>query len=193
MQDLETLYDSPLLEHRNRRAIVRLLTEKPGMNRNQLQEAMHASLGVVDFHLRKLVHAGIVIRKPSANDKEILLFTRRNCHLWTNPNTRVLFGAEFTRNVALAVLEAPGATSQEIASALGIEPVTVRYHLNKLKENSLVGDIRVGNQVEYHPTRELQTWNDRIGYVYDRPWEKDPEADEVEEDHKVLPLHAPNS
>lgn len=173
--------DESILDHVNRRAIYRLLTETPGMNRNQLQDAMGKSLGVVDFHLRKLLEAGAVVRKPSANDKERLLFTCENSHLWSNPNTRVLYGGEYTRNVALYIGENPGTSTKAISSTLGIEPVTVRYHLDKLKDAGLVGMIRVGNKVEYHPTQEMQAWLDEIGHVYDRPWDGDAEA-QMEED-----------
>lgn len=159
------------LDNVNRQRIYDQLSEKPGMNRNQLRKELDLALGVLNYHLGKLEEAGLVVRKPSTNDKEILLFTNDNQLLWNDPDTRLLFGSHPTRSVALYIAENPGTRTREIAKALDIKPVTVRYHLSKLRDHDLTYRVPAGRKIKYEPSSKLEEWVSERGDSYQRPGE----------------------
>lgn len=155
------------LDHPHRVRLYEILEENPGLNRSQLQRAADLSNGVTEFHLNVLEREEKLVRKPGANDKEVLFFTEENQHLWNDPHTRILLGSGFTRNVALLVAETPGITSAKLGRELDLKPVSVRYHLSKLQDRSLVSSFRVGNEVRYLPTDRLETWSDTFADRYE--------------------------
>lgn len=156
--------------HETRCKIVEAIKETPGMNKNQLRKELGIGMKILDHHLRELTHAELVLRRASAQGKEHLYFHPDDEELWENPRTRIMFGRCATRNVGLYISENPGATTKEIAEALGIAPVTVRHHLRTLRDHQIITSAKVGRSYEYHPLRELREWVDEHGDVYKRPW-----------------------
>ncbi len=151
------------LDHPRRKLIYDLVQRQPGLNWNQMQRATGLSVGAVLFHLEKLEGAGAILRRESTSENEVLFFTQDNVDLWRDPSTRVLFGNDSTRKVARALAEDPGCSIQDIADEVGIHYVTVRYHLNKLKEYKLLIEETEGRSKRYHPVDRMTEWLERFG------------------------------
>lgn len=162
------------LDHPRRVAIYELVQEEPGTTKNQVCRRLDLSLGVAEFHISRLERSGLLHRLRSTHDDERLLFTDENRHLWTNARTRMLYGHGATRNVAMAVLENPGATTRDLASLLDVHRATVSRHLARLKDAGLVAVSRDGRSVLYDPSLPLMRWQDRVGENFPCPW--DPEG-----------------
>lgn len=163
-----------LLRHEVRGAIVDLLQNRPGMNKNQLSRELDIYVNLLDFHLNRLIKAGIVTTRPAAQGKEVLCFLPRDVHLWEDPDTRILFGRKPTRDVGLFLAENPGCTTKAVADALDCSPVTVRHHLRTLGDHGLVDKLRLSRRVIYQPEEKLRQWVQEIGTHFDRPWEEAP-------------------
>ncbi len=167
---VETGQEHELLEHPTRRRIVDTLEIMPGMNKNQLRHELDVGLKVLDYHLTKMEDEGLVVRKPSAQDKEVLYFRPEDTDLWENPRTRIMFGRRPTRHVGLYLADHPGAGSNAIADALDLSVVTVRHHLRTLRDHDLIVSAKIGRSVEYHPLNELRAWAKELGDNFDKPW-----------------------
>lgn len=150
------------LDHPRREKIYETVKRFPGLNWSQLQRETGLSVGALMFHLDQLVEAGVVSRKESPRNNEVLLFARDDEDLWRDPRTRVLFGNESTRKVAEILTENPGTVAGEIADELGVTPEAVRYHLSKLEDKELVEREREGRKVRYDATEELDDWIARL-------------------------------
>lgn len=159
-----------LLDHPTRGRIVELLGDRPGMNKNQLCEEMDLHSNLLDFHVEKLEDIGVVATRPSAQGKEILCFLKDDLDLWQDEKTRILFGRSPVRHVGLFLAENPGASTQEVAGALGVSPVTIRHHLRTLLEFDLIQRFRAGRVFVYEPQDELATWAVDVGRGFERPW-----------------------
>lgn len=155
--------DSSILDHPRREKIFRVVQENPGLNWNQLQRETGLSVGALLFHLDKLEENDAVLRREATNENEVLFFTPDNEDLWRDPSTRVLFGNESTRRVARVITENPGVSVKAIADEVGVHPVTVRYHLDKLDEHKLVLSDKEGRANVYFPTDRLSEWMDQVG------------------------------
>lgn len=159
--------DEAPFDHPRRELIYELVNRQPGLNWNQIKRKTGLSAGTLLFHLDKLEDAGEILRRDSTSDKEILFFTEDNVEMWRDPSTRVLFGNDATRNVARAIDNNPGASIQEIADEVGIHYVTVRYHLDKLKDHKLLIEDKDGRRKIYEPTNRLSEWIHDFGEEVD--------------------------
>jgi predicted transcriptional regulator len=155
-----------LLRNRIRRSIVGQLDRTPGLNKNQLKKKLDLLPETLEFHLERLKEYDLVVTKPSAQDNEVLCFLERDEDLWEDEDTRILFGREMKRKVGLYVAEHPGASTAEIAEAVGLEAVTVRHHLKTLREHRVIRRIRLGRDFEYHPSDSLEDWIDQVGHNF---------------------------
>lgn len=50
--------------------------------------------------------------------------------------------------------------------------MTVRYHLRTLKDHGLVDGHPTGRTHLYEPHEELESWAERVGSAFGRPWEE---------------------
>lgn len=159
-----------LLAVENRRKIVEQLLETPGLNLNLLAEKTGMHRALVGFHARKLERGDIVVIKDGIRGDERICFLARDEDLWENPKTRVLFGGDPTRNVALYVSENPCASTSEIGEAVDRDPRTVRHHVKKLEERDLVECPTIGRGMVVNPQPVLVEWTAEVGEGFERPW-----------------------
>jgi DNA-binding transcriptional ArsR family regulator len=160
--------DASLLENPVRRRIVERLDETPGLNNNQLSKRVGVPWNLLRFHLQRLADAGLVVVREGVRGEQKVCFLAKDEHLWERDETRVLFGRRSNREVALIVARNPGATVAEIAEAVDLTDVTVRYHLETLRDHGLVERIRTGRSYDHHPTEALKAWVDEVGEVFER-------------------------
>lgn len=160
-----------LLRHPLRRQILKILRERPGLNKNQLAKRLDIYPNQVDFHLRRMEKGDLVEMRPSARDSEILCFRVGDAGLWEDERTRILFGRRPLRQVGLYLADHPGTSSQKIAGALDVSTVTVRHHIRTLLDHDLATRWRIGRRFEYHPTEPLEAWVDEVGSGFERAWE----------------------
>lgn len=161
-----------LLEDPTRRAIVELLDRTPGLNVSQLRRRADVARNTMEFHLRRLSEADLVVTEQRDDGNEVLCFLQVDAALWDRQATRVLFGRSSNRQVALCVEEHPGSSTEEIAKAVGLEPVTVLHHLRTLRDHGLVERMREANAVAYFPSPRLEAWVEDVDGDYERPWRR---------------------
>lgn len=161
-----------LLQHPWRRAIVDLLSDRPGLNKNQICTELDMEGNLLDHHLDQLETEGqLVVTRESAQGKEVLCFLTEDAGLWEDENTRILFGRRQKRAVALLLAEKPGASTREMAEDLRLSPDTVRHHLRTLMTHGLVYRYPSGQTNVYEPAEELERWVREVGQGFERPWE----------------------
>lgn len=166
-----TQAQATLLANPNRQLIVDQLGRTPGLNLNTLarETGLHRSL--VRFHVHRLEHGDLVAVRQGVKGREQVCFLVEDAHLWEDPRTRVLFGGEPTRNVALFVAENPGATVQRIADAVDRKPRTIRHHLDELHERDLVDRVQDGTAARILPRDDLRRWKTEVGDGFEPAWE----------------------
>lgn len=162
------------LAHPTRQAVVDVLREEPGLNRSQVyrrvEEELDETPGDLRYHLDYLVDEGLVVTYSERERKEVHCFLVVDASLWRDDRTHVLFGRAPSRNVALFLVDNPGATTEEIADALGLEPSTIRYHLQRLHKRGLIRKHKVGATWVYGPSEILEQWTHDVGGSFPRPW-----------------------
>lgn len=158
------------LSNDKRKAMLSEVQTVPGMNKNQIGDRLGFLPNLVEFHLQQLVKKDLVRTVESPQGRAVLCFAREDAHLWQEEATRVLFGREPVRLVALYIAHHPDCTSQEISDALDRSKVTVQHHLRTLRDRGLVERRRVGRSREYEPAQILTEWTRELAGVYNLPW-----------------------
>lgn len=165
-------YQRTLLEQEKRQAIVGLLAQTPGLNKKQVAERTGIDRRTLDHHLALLQFADLVVVRPGESDGERCCFLAWHEHLWEDEAKRPLYGRSPARWVALLLVERAPVRAAEIADELDREPVTVRDHLQTLRESGLAEKFRSADTVYHVPTAELEDWVEEFGDGYLRPWEE---------------------
>lgn len=170
-EDALTRVQRALLQDATRRAIVEEVASTPGMNKSQVGAALETAPNATQFHLGRLEDSGLMTTRDGVRGNEVICFLPGDQELWQIEATRVLYGQEGTREVAIFVLENPGTNSGTLDEVLEVGVSTIRHHLNKLRDRGLVDRLRLGRSVEYYPTGTLEDWHEDVGYRYSVPWD----------------------
>lgn len=70
-----------LLEHPLRARILDLVEERPGSNKNQLAGSLDIHPNLLEHHLEKLEDARLLVTRPSAQEREVLVFSAEDAEL----------------------------------------------------------------------------------------------------------------
>lgn len=151
------------LGHPRREVIYDALRTQPGLNLRQLMRATGLSAGVVRHHLGALEEQDVVHRFKGERDDEVLFFTDQDLDLWDLVEGRALYGHASRRRVALYVHEQPSSSAPGIGEGVGLDPHTVRGHLDTLIQHGLVVVSRDKRPREYAPTEALEAWVEAMG------------------------------
>lgn len=149
-----------------------LLGRKPGSNKNQIGQDLGLSDGNLYHHLDELERHGCIVILKNPGEQEHHCFRAEEADLWLNERTRILFGRDPKRNVAIYIAENPGRTSAEIADEFGSAVSTIRHHLKALRERDLVHRHRAGRTYVYDPAWGLERWVENVADGFDRPWDE---------------------
>lgn len=162
-----------LLENENRADLFDQVERTPGVNMSVAARRTGVPHSTARFHLQRLEQGGVIVTKDGQGNERVC-FLKCHEHLWENPKTktRILFGGDAKRNVALFVAENPGSTLKEIADAIDCAPGTIRHHLKVLKDHGLVEALRIESADRFHPEPALVEWYREVGEGFERPWEQ---------------------
>lgn len=150
------------LEDERRRAIVDLLAQDPGPNKSQIARELEIPLSSVRHHLERLETVDLVVMRKSPRGREVICLLPYQLDLWEHPRTRILFGNSPVREVARAVVDAPGSTASTIGDAVGLSRSGAHRHLNTLRDHDLVDRVRLGPAYHHYPTAILERWAEEM-------------------------------
>jgi len=138
-----TLSIEDVLENENRSKIIDLIIESPGIHFNELLRQTDLSPGNLVWHLDILETYHIIGKK---NVGQYLVYFPLHDH---NPMSNIdikLAKSDTTLQILNLIEESPGTYANEIAEKLDLDHKTVKYHIEKLKENKLIEDKKVGRK-----------------------------------------------
>lgn len=142
------LHKSELLDHPARAKLVQIVEAQPGIHFHDLAQKAELANGTAVHHLRKLADSGHINVRRSG---------RYTCYF---PTGRVdptqaaaapLLKSDGARQVLDAVRSKPGMSNLELAQAIGLQPSTVNYHVQRLANAGLLATLRDGRNVRLHP------------------------------------------
>lgn len=145
-----------VLQNPHRRELYELIERQPGLTTAKVRETLGLIGGALDNHLVRLQRVGLVEIRRSGGALRIYPAGEAPAE-----NDPVLLPA-MTKNVARAVLETPGRTSDELAADVGITRRRVNEHLRLLATIGLVRTVSGQRQLRYEPSdsleREVNRW-----------------------------------
>lgn len=140
-----------VLEHPLREQLLAVLREEPGLHLRELASRHDTAVTNTQWHLRKLEMAGLV-RTQKVAGRRLYYPTAGG----VSTRQEALQNAATSNSNAAAIYEfiqyAAGCNQRTLADELGMNPGTVRWHLRKLEEASLIRSVPEGSQTKYYST-----------------------------------------
>jgi predicted transcriptional regulator len=143
-----TLSIEDVLENENRSKIIDLILDSPGIHFNELLRETELSPGNLVWHLDVLETYHIIGKK---NVGQYLIYYPLYDH---NPMSNIevkLAKSDTTLKILNLIEDSPGTYANEIAEKLNLDHKTVKYHIEKLKDNDLIEDKKVGRKKLLYP------------------------------------------
>ena len=143
------------LEHDTRRAAYLCIRENPGINHSSLSRRLGINVGTLRYHLAALCEAGKI---RSKRDHGLLRYyasgrAAREGEGYPLNGTR--------KRILDLLMQDPGMTRKEVASALDIVGASVTWHMSLLIRDGIVQSERDGRLVRYFPRRDIVSRADR--------------------------------
>lgn len=142
------LAEDDLLQHPVRRRLAALVEAQPGIHYQALVRASGAGQGATDHHLRKLVSARLLTKRPGTG---FTCYFPRAFDPAAAAAAPVL-KSDGARRILDAIRESPGASAKDVAATTGLDPATVTHHVQRLHAAGLVEAERVGRSLSLKAT-----------------------------------------
>ena len=143
--------DDQLLDHPRRAQVLQLVQAEPGIHFQDMARRLDMGRGNLEHHLRKMLAAGLLTKVQ--NGGYACYFPKGSTDHKVMQAAPVL-RSQGGRAVFDAVRANPGASSRDLAVALGLAPSTVSYHLKRLQDAGLVFGAAAGVGVRLSPLGE---------------------------------------
>ncbi len=133
------------LDQPTRLQIYSYIKENPGVHFRGICDALGLSVGVVQYHLGVLDHAGLITAHIDRQNKR---FFERGAYTKTDMTLISLVRHEPTSKI-LTILAQSSAYHKDIAHSLGISSQALTWQMNQLKKTGLISTEKIGINVEY--------------------------------------------
>ncbi|MFX1269913.1 MAG: winged helix-turn-helix transcriptional regulator [Promethearchaeota archaeon] len=138
-----------IFENENRKAIIKLILESPGIHHNELLRECNIQKGQLQWHLDVLLKYNI-IRKEKFGQYSVyfpIMNSIETLELFENG----LAKSETTTKIFKLIQKNPGISASEISDKINLARNTVKYHVDKLSENNLILFKKNGRKLELFP------------------------------------------
>jgi predicted transcriptional regulator len=135
-----------LLDQPTRLKIYNFIKANPGVHFRGICDNISLSVGVVQYHLSVLEHAGLIEAYRDGQNKRYF-----ESHVLTMANMQLVsFMRHGTSGKILTILaQNDSAFHKDIARVVGISPQAVTWHMNQIKKAGLVNAEKLGINVKY--------------------------------------------
>jgi predicted transcriptional regulator len=138
--------DPTTLNQPTRAEIYSYIQDNPGVHFRGICEGLGMSVGVVQYHLDVLMHAGLIVGFSDGNNKRYF-----EAGTYTQGETELISLArhECTRQILTILSQADAVVHRDLACSLTITSQALSWQMNQLKDAALVSAQKVGVNVRY--------------------------------------------
>ncbi|MGA1820609.1 MAG: winged helix-turn-helix transcriptional regulator [Thermoplasmatota archaeon] len=139
-----------LLENMNRKHLIDIIKEKPGIHFSELQRELDLKQGVLSYHLNVLEKNELI--------KSVQDGTFRRFYLYDDKIEFEFRLHEMQKNILFIISQRPGITQSNISKKLGRNRMVVNYHLKILLETGILHMEREGRETHCYLTDAGYHW-----------------------------------
>jgi predicted transcriptional regulator len=137
------------LDQPTRHDIYNYITDNPGMHFRGICTALDLSVGVVQYHLDVLEHAGLI---HSVMDGQNKRYFEHSAYTKTDVQLTALLRHGTAAQILTLLAENKSALHRDLALGLGVTSQALTWQMNQLKEAGLISAEKVGVNVRYSLT-----------------------------------------
>ncbi len=140
-----TLHSNPL-DQPTRHEIYSYIKDNPGVHFRGICDGLGLSVGVVQYHLNVLEHAGLINTVTDGQNKRYL---EHSAFTKTDVQLTVLMRHNTTAKILVILAQNGSALHRDIACCLGISSQALTWQMNQLKNEGIVSAEKAGVNVRY--------------------------------------------
>ncbi|MCX6799209.1 MAG: winged helix-turn-helix transcriptional regulator [Candidatus Diapherotrites archaeon] len=152
MQD-EQLSEALALDARNK--IYRTIKRNPGLHFRELQRRAKIATGSLQYHIGFLQKRYLI--RAEKKGKFVRYYSTRGPQLGEDEQIMALLRQESLRKIVLFLLTKKRANNEGLATAVGLSPSTVSWHMRQLLQSQLVEKRRVGRKTFFYISEPERT------------------------------------
>ena len=145
-----------VLENENRRKIIGLILENPGIHFRELKRNLNISSGNLTWHI-EILHKYNVIKKQILQ-KYVAYFPYYDKNPLSNIDLN-LQKSKLTLKTLKKIKENPGICNTEIAKIFKVSKNVIGYHVKKLIDLGLINSVKDGNLKKLYPNLDAEYFN----------------------------------
>ncbi|MCW4009485.1 MAG: winged helix-turn-helix transcriptional regulator [Candidatus Bathyarchaeota archaeon] len=134
------------LNQPTRLEIYNYVKSNPGVHFRGICDELDLSVGVVQYHISVLEHAGLLTSHIDGQNKR---YFENNVYEAADVALISLLRHETAGKILAALSEGKGVLHRDLACSLGLSSQAITWQMNKLKDAGLVNAEKVGVNVEY--------------------------------------------
>ena len=139
------------LEHETRRAAYLCVRENPGINHAALSRMLGINVGTLRYHIEILCETGQIVSE--SNHGVLRYYTGIRAARESKRSAYPL--NEMRKRMLGLLMQNPGMTRKEVASALDVTGATVTWHMGLLIREGTIRSEKDGRMVRYYPQRDI--------------------------------------
>jgi predicted transcriptional regulator len=148
-----TLSIDDLFENENRKNIIKIILEEPGIHNNELLRRCNLQKGQLQWHLQVLVQYSI-IRKEKIGQYSTYFPSMNNKDQIKNKNYRFISKSKTSLRILNMIEDNPGINPSKIASNLNLNKSSVKYHVDRLNEGNMIISEQDGRIIKLRVKKE---------------------------------------
>ena len=134
------------LDQPTRLEIYNYVKDNPGVHFRGICDSLGLSVGVVQYHLSVLEHAGLIISYTDGQNKR---YFEDNTFTKTEMQLISLMKHETTAKILTILGQNGKVFHKDIASCLGVSSQALSWQMNQLKKTGLINSEKIGIHVKY--------------------------------------------
>ncbi|WP_406660455.1 winged helix-turn-helix transcriptional regulator [Methanolobus sp. ZRKC3] len=133
-----------------RKRIFEAIQEFPGIHLRELERKLGIAVGNLQYHLHYMEEHNII--SSLREEQHVRYFVRDRILDESDKNILSLLRRKACRHILVHLMKMPGMNNKELASAIGLSPSTISWHLNKLIAAGILEKKKCGRTSKYEIT-----------------------------------------
>jgi DNA-binding transcriptional ArsR family regulator len=143
--------NSTPLNQPSRQEIYTYVTDNPGVHFRGICSALGIPIGVAQYHLSVLVHAGLLTAYCDGQNKR---YFESRTYTQTNAKLISLLRHDTARKILVVLSQEGSVLHKDLAKDLGVSSQALTWQMNQLKKTGLIEAVKEGLSVKYFLNEE---------------------------------------
>lgn len=153
----------------NVRRVIQFIQDHPGCHLRRIRSELEISMGTAQYHLARLEKAG---RIASNRHGLFRYYFPIGVFQDNEKNLLEILSHETARDILIFIIEQKNPTQTDIAERIGVSAASVSWHVGRLTELGVIGEIKEGKYKRYQLNGDPRNLVSLMKNYYPSLWDR---------------------